>query len=335
MDKRVSPIPARALLVPENPLERFCALYNALLEDRPWWQGQTMFRYCALALTTLPGEPREIAAQLDALSEELSASTPWYKRSSVGTMLAALLLRHGDGVKDFLAEIERVGAMFREHWRFSGNTYEALAIQVLRQNSNDHRVSVAQVTRLAEIWADMKQHHPWLTQKSDWPACALLSNSSATPGQISFRTEALYKGLHERDFQRSDALQTATHVLFFHADEPSVVCNRFEKLYAAFKASGLWMGSQDYDEIALLCFAPQPPDEVLRVVQRHREAIKGLRPAPDKQSSFSLACGTALLELARGSATAGLLGDAQTLINIHMILAAQQAAAASAAAAAS
>ncbi len=320
-------------MVPTNPLERFCDVYTALLADRPWWQGKTMLRFCALSLTTLPGEPREVAARLDALTEELRTSVPWYKRSSVGTMFAALLLRHGDGANDFLAEVERAAPLFRQHWRFSGSTYEALAIQVLRQASDDRHVSATQVARLAAIFEELKKDHSILTTRSDWPACALLANSSAAPTAIRARIEALYQGLHQAGFSRGDPLQTAAEILFFHRDETGVLCARFRDLYAAFKASGLWMGSEDYDEIALLCFAEQTPAEVLGAVQRHRQAIQALRPAPEKQASFTLACGTALLELVRESAKVELLGEAQLLSNIHTILAAQQAAAAAAASA--
>ena len=62
-------MPNTSLYVPENPLERFCSLYTELLKDRPWWRDRTLLRYCALALTTLPGEPRELATRLDVLSQ--------------------------------------------------------------------------------------------------------------------------------------------------------------------------------------------------------------------------------------------------------------------------
>ncbi len=320
-------------MIPANPLERFCDVYTALLADRPWWHGKTMLRFCALSLTTLPGEPREIAARLDALTEELRTSVPWYKRSSVGTMFAALLMRHGDGASDFLAEIERARPLFREHWRFSGSTYAALAIQVLRRASPDRHVSATQVARMAAIFEELKKDHAILTSREDWPACALLANSPAAPSAIRARIELLFQGLHQSGFTRGDPLQTAAELLYFHHDEPALLCARFRELYLAFQASGLWMGSGDYDEIALLCFAGQPPAEVIGTVQRHRQSIQALVPAPEKQASFTLACGTALLELVRESATAELLGEAQLLTNIHPSRAAQPAAAAAAASA--
>lgn len=319
-----------ALQVPADPLVRFCALYTALLEGRSWWQGYDMSRYCALALTTLPGEPRELAARIEAMIEELRVARPWYKRSSVGTLLAAVLLRHGENATEFFSEVDRAAPLFREHWRFDGSTYQALAVEVLRQQSPDRRVSATAVARLAAIWKEMKSAHPWLTQKSDWPMCALLSSSPGSAAQISARIEALYSGLTARGFHRGDELQAASQVLFFHAGTPQAACARFEQLFSGFKQSGLWMGNFDYDEIALLCFAEQDAAVVLACVTRHRAAIAALPHRPDRQVSFTLACGTALLELARHSKDMELLSEAQVIFNIHAILAAQQAATAAA-----
>ena len=318
------------LRVPADPLERFCALYTALIHGRPWWQSLDTLRFCALGLTTLPGEPRELAARIDATVDELRESRAWYKRSSVGTLLAALLLRHGESAAEFFAEVDRAEPLFREHWRFGGNTYEALAVAVLRAQAHDRRVSAAQVARLAEIWYELKRAHPWLTQKSDWPMCALLSTCEKSPLQIASRLEALYEGLCAHGFRKGDALQTAAQILFFHTATPEFVCPRYQSLYAGFKQSGLWMGSYDYDELALLCFAPQDAALVLTTVAAHREKIAALPHRPDKQTSFSLACGTALLQLAGQSTSVPLLTEAQVLLAIHDILMAQAAATAAA-----
>lgn len=172
----------------------------------------------------------------------------------------------------------------------------------------------------------MKAAHPWLTQKSDWSMCALLAITSSTPAQINSRMESIYTSLRERDFQRSDELQAAAQILYFHDEEPQLSCARFQTLFQAFKQSGLWRGRQDYDEIALLCFARQDAAVVLASVERHRATIAALPHLPDKQASFDLACGTTLLELARQSRDLERLPETQLLLNIHAILTAQQAA---------
>ncbi len=320
--------------LPKDPLERFCALYGELLAQRSWLESGDSLRFSALVLTPIPGEPKRIAARLLETSEELRRATPWYGslRSSLRFLFAALLVRYDDRVGDYLAEVERAGKLFRERWKLSGNVHESLAILVLRQRSPEGRVGAAEVARLDEIWREMKRLHPWITHKSDWPACALLASTPAPPAQIAERLEAMYGGLRERGYTRGEALQTAAHILFFHLEPPHVVCARFERLFGSFKQAGLWMGQEDFDEIALLCFTSQPEAEVVERVRAHRERIAELKPRPGKQTSFSLACGTALLQLLRRSTDLAVLTEAQALLQIQAILQAQQAAVAAAAA---
>jgi hypothetical protein len=252
----------------------------------------------------------------------------------VGDLLAAQLLRSGTSVAQMVAEVERAGALFRERWRFSGGSEEVLAILALAESSSDGRVSREQYNRLVKIWDALKADHPMLTQKTDWPMCALLARTSGEPATIARRAEEIFTGLHARGLRRCDELQTAALVLVLHREDAGAVCARFEALYAAFKVSGLWMGTQDYDEIALLCFAPEPPATVLATVGRHRERIAALTPKPGKQTSFSLAAGTAHLELSRGAAGAGMVAEADAVLRIVGVLAAQRAAAVAASAAA-
>jgi hypothetical protein len=325
---------ASTLHVPADPLARFCALHEALMADRSWWESGNLLRFAALALTPLSGEPRELAARLTTVAEDLREAQAWHRRTSVGVLLAAQILRQGWSAADTVAELERAAALFRSRWRLSGGTRESLAILVLRQQAPGGRVGSEQVARLSAIWEEMRRAHPWLTQKTDWPACALLTALPETPAQIGARLESLYQGLHAQGFQRGDALQTAAQVLVFHPDPAPLVCARFAALYRAFHASGLWMGSGDYDEVALLCYADQPAAEVLETVRRHRERIAALAPKPDKQTSFSLSCGTALLQLVRGSADARRLSETQAILLVQAVLAAQAAAAVAAATAA-
>jgi len=323
-----------ATQVPADPLERFVEIFERLEVGRGWLESADLLRHSALLLTSIPGDVRDLAERLTTTAEELERSQPWWRRSSVGVLLAAQLLQSGTSVAEMQAEVERAGAMFRERWRLAGGSEEVLAILTLAQSSADGRVFREQYTRLVKIWDALNADHPMLTQKSDWPMCALLSRTTGDPATIARRAEEIYTGLHARGMRRGDELQTAALVLVLQGEAAGTVCARFEALYSSFKESGLWMGTQDYDEIALLCLAPEPPPIVLSTVARHRERIAALSPKPGKQTSFSLAAGTAQLELSRGGAGAGMLAQADAVLRIVGVLAAQRAAAVSASAAA-
>lgn len=320
-----------SISIPKDPLSRFCALYHALLDGRSWWQESGQLRYAALALTSLSGEPTALAARLESLRVELTRDVPWYKRSPVETLLLAALLRHGSEPRAFLDELARAKDLFKAHFRFRSHAFEALAVELMRVASPDGRVSPAQVERMIAVYARMKQDHPWLTQHSDWPACVLLAQTGASPEAICTRLEAIFQALRAREFGRSDRLQAAAQALYFHREDPTTLALRFQRLYAEFRASGLWMNSEDYDEVSILCFSPDGPAECIARVLRHRERILALPRSPGKQTGFTLACGTALLEALGEGGEAALLTEVQLLWSIEAVIAAQRAAAAAAA----
>jgi hypothetical protein len=114
----------------------------------------------------------------------------------------------------------------------------------------------------------------------------------------------------------------------------ATACARFEALWHEFRARGLRMLASDYDEIALLAFAPGTPSAIASRVLEHRASITALRPKPDRNTSFSLACGTAFLELVGSDRALRRLSRIQATVQIQSVLRARQAAATAAAASA-
>lgn len=316
------------VVLPSDPVERYARLHQELFAAKPWYQEIGVLRQAALALVPLAGDPALLARDLRRLSDELAQQTPWYAslHGSIRFLFASMLLRRGQRVESFLAEAKSAALHFRAHWRLSGNPFESLAILALQGQSKDGRVAKDQVDRMAEIWLEMKRYHPWITQRSDWPAAALLCEAPLTPVQIGERVEGMYRALEGRGYSKGDALQTASHVLYFHPESASTVSARFDQLFKAFKARGLWMHQTDYDDVAMLCFAPQDAAEVATRVAEHRDRIAALAPRPGKDASFCLACGTALLAMLRSSAAVALLTENQAVLRIATLILAQQAA---------
>lgn len=313
----------RTAVRPDRPIRRDVRCARG---GRGWWESAAILRDSALALTTIPGDTREIAARLRAVAEELRTSQPWYRRSSIEVLLAAQLLRTGRTVSSMNVEVERAAALFRAHWRISGGISEVLSTLALADTARDGRVAEAQVARLASLYAGIQADHPYLTQESDWPLCALLTLVEGEPLTIARRVEDLYEGLRSEGFGRCDALQNAALALALVPRAPTLLVKQFRAVYDGFAAAGLRMGAEGYDEVAILCFAAADPAVVVATLLRHRERIAVLTPRPDRQTSFSLAAGTALLELMRDAPLAGLARHADATVRILGILAAQRAA---------
>jgi hypothetical protein len=109
------------------------------------------------------------------------------------------------------------------------------------------------------------------------------------------------------------------------------VLSRFHSLFQACQGAGYFMHSGDYDEVALLTYVGKVPEDVVALVTAHRDRFRAdMKPRPDAEQAFDLACGTAVLELAARNESVAGVRDAHSMASLQAILAAQQAAATSA-----
>lgn len=324
---------AKLFVIPEDPVARFTELYKAVTADRRWFTDVTALRFAALTLATAEGEPHQVAAELKAVADELKATAGWFgsMNSTIRFIVAAILLRNGDGAAAFTAEVERVQELFRVNGLRRGAIYEVMAILVMRQADPDGAIVQSRIARFKEIYEMMKSYHGWLTNADDYPACALLMGRDEPVEEIGVRIETFYNGLAGRKYAKGNALQMVSHILYFNPRHDEKVLERFDRLYLGFKEKGLWMNAGDYDEMAILTFIDHPPEKIIEVVTEHRRHMDALEPRPDKNMTFSLACSTAFLELVRLDEDLEVITDAKALATMQAIIAAQQAAAAAAA----
>jgi len=311
--------------LPADPLERFISIGAALEEGRGWTESALAFRFATAALVTTQGSPNEIANGLRAVADDLKARAGWFgpMRSSIRFLVAAILLRNAIDPAAFDAACSEINDGLRER-KLRRNRSHALLAALILVNNDQQRMESAQLDRMAEVFHAMKEHHPWITNAGDYAPCALLATTDTGIPEMMQRIEAAYEGLRQRGYSRGDRLQRASHLMFFNPAEDRIAADRFDALFHAFKQQGLWMHGGDYDEMAILSFVDAAPDNVVGCVLDHREKISALRPRPGKEISFSLACGTAFLELARGSV--GDILDTAQLLQLQAILDAQTAA---------
>lgn len=315
----------------DRPLERFLELFVAVDDARRWFEDVSALRYAAVALVTSEGAPTAIVARLRDVALTLKDRAGWFgaMQSSIRFVVAALLVRNGDDPERFCDELEQAQGIFKDVGLKPRSVHSALAVIVLR-GPDRAPVDRRAVERMKAIHEAMKQEHWWITGVDDYPTAALLALSTASVSEIAHRLERFYQGLADLGFKPGSALQTVSHLLFFNPTADEVCMRRFRALFEAFKAESLHMHSGDYDEIAYLTYLPQSVAQIVDTTLAHRVRIAALRPRAGKDQSFSLACNTALLELAGRDEQLQRITDVQALLQVQSILQAQQAAAAAA-----
>jgi len=316
-----------------DALTRFKAVYEALNAERGWWSDASSLRFAAIAAATTPQEPVSVAKALRLVAEDLRKGSRWYGelKSSLRFVVSVFLVNAGDDPVRFLAEVERVRALFRERGLRRGGAYEVISVLLLRQQVRLEPIGEASIARFQSIYDEMKRHHWWLTGPEDLPFCALLSGARGSPPEIGERMEALYQALCAENFSAGDPLQASASILALSEIESGTAARRFRSLAEAFREAGVAMWQSDYDELAILSFLDTSPREVCDRVIHLREEMKALQPKPDRLITFNLASSLAFLERVGGDSSTKELIDVKALRDTQAVIDAQRAAAAAAA----
>lgn len=317
----------------DQVLPRFVEIARALRAQGSFFDDWTMLQLSALALPLVEGEPDELARAMRERMEELRRGAHWWKRlgGSLRGFVATSLLQAGEDAGDFYSELERVRALFRRAKLPRGSVSETLGYLILRDLAPQGRVTAESVLRMGELYREIKRDHRWLLGAGEYPTLALLSACDTPPAEIARRVEKILQRLEAQGFRSRGRLIPIAQLLFLAPEADAVVTARFEALWKEFQARGLRMFASDYDEVALLCFAPRPAKEIVRRVLEHRAELCALKPRPGRDISFSLACATAFLELVGADPKLRRISKTQAALQVRSILAARQAAAASAA----
>ena len=95
---------------------------------------------------------RRLEASLHA--EDLRKGSRWYGelKSPLRFVVSVFLVNAGDDPVRFLAEVERVRALFRERGMRRGGAYEGISVLLLRQQVRLEPIGEASIARFQSIY---------------------------------------------------------------------------------------------------------------------------------------------------------------------------------------
>lgn len=316
--------------VPENPLHRYRDIFNALNNRRRWFESATYLRFAAIAALSCDESPTEIAREIRDGAKSLKRLSGWFGdlRSELRFVVATILrIRHDDPAA-FFSEVDRVRKKFREVGVRRDAAYEMLAILVMRSGLNRAPIPDSLVQRVKDMYDEMKQYHKWLTGAAHIPACAVLAMRDESVGRMAQQIEQIHQGLHKEGMSRSAELQSSASLLFLSEGRAELAVGRAGELIRRFKAKGLSIRRPEYDDVAILAFLLNEPDEIVQRVLDYRDQVREYKPRPDKRMAFSIGANIAMLELVKLDAELRSISQIKLIIDIQSVIAAQRAQAA-------
>ncbi|MGB1701385.1 MAG: hypothetical protein ACPHRO_15620, partial [Nannocystaceae bacterium] len=144
-------------------LDQYSAVLRAFEDRLPWYGAKDLLQYVAVGVLTAEGSADEIATGVHDLEETFSDALPWYRKSNVSGMvrlgLSASLYTAGFSAKDFIAAHEAAQSFSGRHARSMKGLFGMLATFILCQQNGEATVHESQVSRLFEIYGEMKKYH--------------------------------------------------------------------------------------------------------------------------------------------------------------------------------
>ncbi|HET6583788.1 MAG TPA: DUF4003 family protein [Nannocystaceae bacterium] len=317
-------------VVPEpavDPLTRFLALHGALDEGRGMFGDRVPLRLAAVTLITTPGAPAELVARVRACDAELAPHFGWLSdlTAPVRLVLAAALVRVDESVPTFVAAMNEGRALMRAAGIRRGGVHEVLAMLVLRRVLGRRAIGAADIARFHAIYAEMKRHHWFLTGPNDFTACAMLVGRRGTPPEIGEHCEAIYRRLARAPKTwRGEALQMATNVLGLVELAPDEAAQRFLDVATALRDSGVRVGQDEYDDVAVLSMVPRAADKIAQMVVHYRGRLDAELSWLSGSLATSLAANLGFVRLVSADEAVAALGDAKLLLDMQSIVTARQ-----------
>ncbi|PRP90120.1 hypothetical protein ENSA5_67380 [Enhygromyxa salina] len=305
-----------------DPVARFKALDEALELSRGALTNRIAQRLAAVNLILTPGDPAELAAAARTLQGEFAARLGMTKAPpSLRLIFAALLLRHGDTADALADEADRVSRMMRVVGLRWGSTFELIATMAMRVHARGMPIPEAQIERMRAIYEAMKVHHWWLTGPEDFPTCALLTTRPGSPEALAGRAHEIYEAIHsELSVMRGDPLQTASNILALADAPPADLTHRFGALMRDFKAAGIKIRADRFDELAVLCFLPRSSAAVVETVVEYDRQLSEHVKWHEKLMTFGFASNLAFIHIVGNDPELGALADVKPLLDIMWII---------------
>lgn len=309
--------------------ERYIKIYEAMKDQKKFFELGMTFRHCALAAQSIQGDPAMVAQKVRSVSEVLRKNDSFFSNMPIGElrpMIAALLIKYNDKPEPFMATLEEVKPLFKEAKLGMGYSYAVIAAFILRQHNGQRSITASQVDRMAAIYREMKKHHVFLTGPDDYPFAAFLSTQKGDVETIINRVESIYNALVDQGYKKRDPLQLASHMLYVSDRRPEELARRFRTLADNFRRSKIRIFTTDYDELALLSFLEQRPDTIVRCVLAIRERLKVIRPRMDSETSFAIASSLGFLELVERSQSTQEVADVAAMLAAELMIVGQNVA---------
>lgn len=237
---------------------------DRLLENWAALQSASPFEYQAMRLAAAS---LYLAAGKTVDAERLKACKKLLRKKKgvfsnfrgIAELLVRCKMALADDAEAWLERLDGVYGALRN--AFSGEQV-LLAAMVITDLTEPGQESAA-AARTKDIYAQMREAHPWLTSQEDMPFAALMAVTGKDSSSVYEEAEKVYESLKE-DFPASaESRQMLSHLLALYPGHAEVKCARLRSLAVGLKKAKHPLGRHRYIAVLGSLAGAKPPVEAL------------------------------------------------------------------------
>ncbi|WP_158282293.1 DUF4003 family protein [Salipaludibacillus keqinensis] len=149
---------------------------------------------------------------------------------------------------------------------FKRGTFTYIAALVMLAGDSDNSSHKTSIERSLSVYKGMKQHHPFITSKNDYPLSVLLAQLDQDIEPLMNHIEHFYRELNQNGFRKGNDLQFLSHILSIETERtPDDLTNSCVSIWEEFKRRKVKIKPMHYPEIGLLALAHASSDDLNQV----------------------------------------------------------------------
>ncbi len=188
-------------------------IYKQMRSKFRWQASDQRILMMAASFYIVKGSPFVLKDYSD-LADYIKNKSPLFSpmRSHQRFTTAAMLIQRFDHPHE---KFETLTHLYDKLVRggFKKGTFTYISALVMMSDDNKERSHQALIQRSLEVHKGMKEHHPFLTSKNDYPLSVLLAQLDEEIEPIMDQVEHFYRQLDQNGFRKGNDLQFLSHIL--------------------------------------------------------------------------------------------------------------------------
>ncbi|MCA0972410.1 DUF4003 domain-containing protein [Halobacillus litoralis] len=254
-------------------MDRMIEIFSKMNEKSKWTDDRVLMM--AASVYVVKNRPFEVDRYIelcDYIKEETGVFS--YLKSTMRFTVAAWLdTRFDDPKSAFRKYSEVYETMISKGFKRTPFTYIAALVMLEHHDDLDDWIS-----RALTVYERMKQEHPFITSKDDYPLAVVLSEGEGEIDPLIEGMEEIYSGLHKKGFMVGNNLQFMSHMLSMDKEHStSDLIDRVVHISDQMKRASLKVKGMHYPDVGLLVLM----DDVNRL-----DDIRTVRDQLNKTSKY-------------------------------------------------